>query len=221
MIIIRVSELDWLSMILSWPRIIFSEIILAGGIIILEGGIFFCRAVENYSTLQVWKRLFVNVGIIFWQVGKLFWQSRWENCFSRWGNYFGRWKINVAVGKIILAGEGINVAGGKIILAGENCFWHPVRAREFLNNGMWGVYSPGLVTTRRSMPCRPKAGYFLLMMMFVGMSTAFWPSGGCTIVKELRSWCVACHRSHNHNHCYFQLHAWWAISFFFIEKWCP
>ena len=42
----------------------------------------------------------------------------------------------MAVGKIILAGEGINVAGGKIILAGENCFWHPVRAREFLNNGM-------------------------------------------------------------------------------------
>ena len=72
----------------------------------------------------------------------------------RWENNLGR-----AGGKIILAGGKIILAGGKIILSGRKIILaslvttrqsHPVRARKFMNNGMWGVYSPGLVTTRRS-----------------------------------------------------------------------
>ena len=61
------------------------------------------------------------------------------------------WEIILAGGKIILAGGKIISVGGKIIFAGlvTTRQSHPVRARkarEFLNNGMLRVYSPGLVT---------------------------------------------------------------------------
>ena len=71
-------------------------------------------------------------------------------CFI--ANDFAVGKIILVRGKIILGGAIIILASGKMILAGlvTTRQSHPVRARKFLNNGMWGVYSPGLVTTRRS-----------------------------------------------------------------------
>ena len=61
------------------------------------------------------------------------------------GNFVKVGKTIFAGGKIILAGGEIILAGGKIISAGGKIIFavlvtprqsHPVRAREFLNNGM-------------------------------------------------------------------------------------
>ena len=64
------------------------------------------------------------------------------------------------------------LAGGKIILAGlvTTRQSHLVQAREFLNNGMRGVYSLGLPTPDdQARPCRPKAGYGLVTIMMMTM----------------------------------------------------
>ena len=59
-----------------------------------------------------------------------------------------------------MAGGNITLAGGKIILAGLVTIRqsHPVRAREFLNNGILGVYSPELVTPRLFSKAMPAEG---------------------------------------------------------------
>ena len=67
------------------------------------------------------------------------------------------------MGKLFWQGRWDNYFG-KIIVVG---------AREFLNNGMWGVYSLRLVSDQWSppddpaRPCRPKASYGLVMMMMM------------------------------------------------------
>ena len=70
---------------------------------------------ENYSG-SAGETFFLQVGRMFWKVGK----------------------VILAGGTIILACGKIIFAGGKIILAGlvTTRQFHPVRAREFLKNGM-------------------------------------------------------------------------------------
>ena len=134
---------------------------------------------------------------------QIFFFGKWENYFGSWENYFGRWLNYLEGGEISLAGQ-----VGKSFLQGlwENDFgwWENFfGTREFLNNGMWGFYSPGLVTTRRSLGrhgssdkkwtsppcwekclgksiqkiqprhCQPKAGMCLVMMM-MRLSSSRW-----------------------------------------------
>ena len=57
----------------------------------------------------------------------------------------------------VLASGKINFAGGKIV---REIVWEKIpdracEARKFLNNGMWGVFSPGLVTSLGAAGRRP------------------------------------------------------------------
>ena len=90
--------------------------------------------------MTIWQKNWV-AETIFWDQPWLYqsinyfsrWKNhfgRWKNYFSRWENYFGRWK---------------------------NYFGRLENWRKFLNNGMWGVFSPGLFLTIPSSPSAQSA----------------------------------------------------------------